>query len=229
MKRWNLKDYHDINAPCLFLNINNQEDIDAVKNHKGFKLIYFANARGNEFINELKGVENMVVKANPYLDVPEGIKVKEGSFEIKDYSMFKPNKLGDKIYCYVGNQNQKKWYGYERALKIQKQIDYEIIFGMQGHSIEYVKEQYYDNCFVNLNIETMGSCGHITIRELARMGRRTIINTRYNYPCTIPYGNYDDIPGLINEESKKIGTVQAGWDFHTVDGAWKNVSFWLET
>jgi len=226
MSRWGLKDYHDINAPCLFFNINNQEDIDAVKNHKGFKLIFFANARGNQFINHFKGISNMVVIANPYLDIPEGMKVKDGIFEIKDYSMFKPNKLGDKIYCYVGNNSQKNRYGYDRALKIQKRIGYEIIFGMQGHTMEYVKKNYYDNCFLNLNLNITGGGGHTTVRELARMGRRTIINTKFDYLCGLSYKDDDDIIRLINEESKKIGTIQAGVDYHTVGGEWLNVGFW---
>ena len=226
MERWGLKDYHDKNAPCLFLNINGKEDIDAVKNHKGFKLIFFANARGNQFINHFVGVRDLVVMSNPYLNIPDGIKVKDGFFEIKDYSMFKPNRLGDKIYSYIGNERQKEKYGYNILKNLQKSIKYEIIFGMQGNSIEYVKHNYYDNCFLNLNFNKSGGGGLTTVKELALMGRKTIMNTKFDYDCIIPYKD-DDIIKIINGEAKKIGTIQPGKDYHTIGPEWQYVSYWI--
>jgi len=231
MERWNLEDYHDKNAPCLFFNINNQEDIDAVKNHKGFKLILFANARGNQFINHFAGIENLVVIGNAYLNIPEGIKVKDTGnptpFEIKDYSMFQPNKLGNKIYAYVGNDKQKEKYGYNILKNLQKSIKTEIIFGLQGHTIEYVKEKYYDNCFLNLNFNRSGGGGLTTVRELALMGRKTIMNTKIDYDCIIPYKDDEDIIRIINEESQKIGTVRPGKDYHNIGPEWQHVDFWM--
>lgn len=228
MERWNLADYYDRDAPCLFFNINGEEDINAVKNHNGFKLIFFGNARGNQFIKSLIGIKDLIVIANPYLDIPKGIKVKDGGFEIKDYSMFKPNKLGNKIYSYIGNDAQKRKYGYEHLWEIQKKIGYDIIMAKNEHSMGYVKEKYYNQCFLNLNLNISGGGGMTTVRELALMGRKTVMNTKFNYPCIIPYKDDNDIVRIINEEAEKIGTMQPGEDYHTMGAEWQNEKYWIE-
>jgi len=231
MERWNLEDYHDKDAPCLFFNINGKEDIDAVKNHKGFKLIFFGNARGNQFIESLIGIKDLVVIYNGYLNVPKNIQIKDMGnatpFEIRDYSIFRPNKLGNKIYAYIGNDKQKEKYGYSILKNLQKSIKYEIIFGLQGHTIEYVKQNYYDNCFLNLNLNLSGGGGITTATELAFMGRKTIMNTKFRYPFIIPHENDEDIIRLINQEAQKINTIQPGFDHHTVGVEWQSETFWM--
>lgn len=227
MNRWNMVEYTDPNDPCLFFNINNQEDIDAVKQHKGFKLIFFANARGNQFINNFIGIDNLAVinANNGYLNIPNKIKSKKVMLELQDYSMFKPNPLGDKIYCYVCSDVRKSKYGYEMAQEIQKKIKWNIIFGMHPNSIEFIKENYYDNCFINLNLEETGGGGMNTVFELGRMGRKSICNSKHNYPSFIKYNTIDDIVNTIKEESKKIGTIQPSINFHE-DIDWQDLKYW---
>lgn len=226
MERWNLKDYHDINKPCYFCGIYNQEDIDAIKNHRGFKLVHFVNAHGNKFINNFVNLDNLVVRYHPYLKAPNSIIVKEAKFELKDYSMFKPNILGNKIYCYINSDKRKHIYGYEKAIQIQKRIKWEIIFGKLGHSIEDLKKNYYDKCFVNLNLNKTGAGGLTSATELGRMGRKTIINSKFNSEHLINYNNDEYIIELIEEESKKIGTLQREINHHTTGEEWLNVDFW---
>lgn len=227
MERWDLRDYYDINKPCLFFNINNQDDINVVKNHKGFKLIHFVNARGNQFIDKLTNIPDLVVNHNPYLKIIENIKYKYNvNFEIKDYSPFKPNILGDRIYCYVGNDKRKELYGYDLAKEIQKRIKFKILFGLQGGTIEHVKKNYYDNCFLNLNLEKSGGGGRTTLFELSLMGRKTIMNTKFNYESVIPYDNIDDAIDIITNESNKIGTLQKSINVHNVTDEWIYVDFW---
>ncbi len=226
MQRWNLKDYSDTSAPCLFFNINNKEDLDAVKNHEGFKLIFFANARGNQFINELTEIDNLAVINNAFLNMPEGINSRKILIELQDYSIFKPNILGNKIYCYVCSDIRKHKYGYQMALEIQKRVDWEIIFGTHPNSIEYIKENYYDNSFVNLNLEETGGGGMNTVFELGRMGRRSICNSKHDYPSFIRYKTIDDIIEIIESESKKIGTMQPSIKFHD-DVDWQDLKYWI--
>ncbi len=230
MERWGLKDYHDPHAPCYFFNINDRKDIEAVRRHKGFKLIHFVNARGDQFIDSLKGVPNTVIIGNPYLTKTDGHKIKwDVNFEIKDFSMFKPNPLGDKIYCYVGmgNKNEREW---DTAKEIQKMIDYEIIYGIQRAKRECVGmdevKAMYDKCFLNLNLERSGGGGLITATELGLMGRMTIMNTKSRRESIIPYRDIDEIVEIINRESKKIGTVQPAINPHNTGKEWLNVDFW---
>jgi hypothetical protein len=118
--------------------------------------------------------------------------------------------LGDKVYVYTGF---KKGYGQPWNLpminQIQKKIDFEIITTSHLEikdylPIEELKSQYYDNCFVSLNLS--GHRGMTTVRELGLMGRKTIINSnRYKYPCMIPYDNTQNLIEIIKSESLKIG------------------------
>lgn len=227
--RWGLVDYHDKTAPCFFFNINDQSDIDAVKSHEGFKLVFFANARGNDFINEFVGVPDLSVlnTRNAYLNIPKKIKSKELMIEFQHYMMFKPNVLGDKVYCYVGTEQRKHLYGYDLANRIQEKIPYEIVFGMHPNSLYHVKRTYYDNCFVNLNLELSGGGGLSTALELARMGRKTIYCGINNWPCFLRSATIDHIIRWIEIESNKIGTVQPEINIHDNKTDWQDVKFWL--
>lgn len=229
MNRWRLNEYNSIYEPCVFFGIYNEADIQSVLNHRGFKLICFTNAWCNNFIERFVGVDNLVVKTNTWVKKLDGIKYKDNViFEIKDYSMFRPNPLGDKIYCYVGNGKNVPKDGYERAKRLEKKIKYKILYGILGNSIKTIKENYYDKCFVNLNLSTDGGGGLTTVRELGLMGRLSIMNTEVKYPQIIPYEDDDDIVRIINEESKKIGSIQKGYDVHNTGEEWLNVDFWLQ-
>ena len=155
--------------------------------------------------------------------ISDKYKKKKGNIQIKDFSMFTPNKLGDKVYCYVGNRSVQDQYGYDLLEKLKKEIEFDVVYGFLGHSIEFVKENYYDNCFVNIKVRLMG--GMTTSTELAYMGRMTISNTKA--PFCINYT--DDILDIIREESKKIGTIQPSvvGDFFDVGAEWKQLEFWL--
>ncbi len=232
MGRWGLTDYHDIHTPCYFFNINNDKDIAAAKKHEGFKLIHFVNARGDQFIDRLKGIPDMVIIGNPYLTKIEGHNIKwEVNFELKDFSIFKPNPLGDKIYCYIGMGKEGK-RGWDIAKEIEKRIDLEIIYGIQRSKYQCVGMEevkvMYDKCFLNLNLDPSGGGGMITVTELGLMGRMTIMNTKFERESIIPYKDIDEIVEIINRESKKIGTVQPAMNPHNTGEEWLNVDFWLK-
>ncbi len=228
INRWGLKDYHDTNAPCYFFGFFNDEDIAAANKHKGFKLIHFVNARGNQFIGKLKSVPGMVVMGNPYLTKTEGYKVKHNvKFEIKDYSAFKPNVLGNMIYCYAPN----KKYNVSIAKEVEKRTGYKILYGHRKGkkgwvSIEDLKANCYDKCFLNLNLSSTGGGGFTTVKELGLMGRMTIMNTKIERESIIPYKDIDEIIEIINRESNKIGTIQPAIDPHNTGEEWLNVDFW---
>jgi hypothetical protein len=121
-------------------------------------------------------------------------------------------------------------FKYSFVSEIQKNIDYEIVFGGLGVevstyiNIESLKEQYYDKCFLNLNLSE--NHGFVTVRELGLMGRKTIMNTTYDFPSIMRYDNIDHIIQLINQESKKIGTIQDSINPHCQDDDWLFLDFW---
>ena len=224
-ERWNVVNYKDINMPCFFAGVYKQGDVDAINDHRGFKVVW--NTRWNNKIKDLfKGIhpENVIVCVG--MGVPfdlEGYRVKYASFEIKDFSMFRPNILGDKIYCYINSDKRKVMYGYDILEGINTGFD--VVYGRLGNTMEYVKKNYYDKCFVNIKIDKIG--GMTTSTELALMGRRSISNAPL--PFCEPYSNISDIKNIIEKESKKIGTIQPsqiGGYFDTGE-EWKNINFWL--
>lgn len=237
---WGLKPLYDTNKPCVFFGIGDHYDIDAVKNHKGLKIVWFHNARGNQYVHHFIGVENLVVLENPYLDVPEGMRKKKINIPYKDYSMFTPTPLGDKIYCYVGVKSREDEFQLDRIRDIAKNTPYELITGYLGLPMQEVKVKYYDECFVNINLNKSGGGGWTSIMELGMMGRKTISNTKFDYPSIINfkedcpndfptligYMKDEDIVRIILNEAKKIGTVQPQMSWQWATEEWLDTKFW---
>lgn len=78
-----------------------------------------------------------------------------------------------------------------------------------------------------MSLNLGGEGGMTTVRELAYMGRKTICNSLYKFPSLIPYRDQNDIIELINEESKKIGTIQPSIISHNINNEWLYTDFWI--
>lgn len=227
--RWKLSDYHDKDAPCIFIGAEQPQDIN---NHRGLKIIYIASEYDTSFLRYITPGDNIIIHDTPFRDNCIGFRIKRNvEIELKDYSIYKPNVLGDKVYTYLGTPDRGVEFGIDRVVNICKQAGYELIIGISDsvnnyQSSDSLKEKFYDKCFVNINLSR--GTGMTTVRELGLMGRRTITNSEYGFPSQIGYFNDDDIVRLINEEAKKIGTIQTSIDCHTVKDEWLNVDFWLK-
>ena len=148
-----------------------------------------------------------------------------------DYSLFKPTMLGDKIYIY-------RMDNYELMQNIQQKINFEIITtglvgGSKFYDLKYLKENFYDKSFLNLNLSRGTGLG--TAIELGLMGRKTIFKPtmqnniqRLELPIFIHYNTIDDIIEIINQESKKIGTIQPAIQSHNVGKEWLHLNFWIK-
>jgi hypothetical protein len=224
-ERWGVTTYRDLTAPCFFAGVYNMNDVKVINNHKGFKLIWNP-GRVREIFNHISP-QNVIVMEG-WVDcssINKRFKVKQSCIEIKDFSMFTPNPLGNKIYCYLGNSRLKEVMGYSFIESIRKKVLFEVIYGYQGHNIQYVKERYYDNCFVNIKPSITG--GFTTAQELAFMGRKTLSNAFAPF-CT-SYKSITEVIEFIQEESKKIGTIQPSCmgDFINMDEEWKQLNTWI--
>ena len=236
MERWGFKRYYDQNKPAVFFGIKNLPN--KYENHKSYKLIIPSSAKDIPNFNVLKNNEKTILVIDkekyPNYYIPENVLVKDETIEIKDYSMFTPNVLGDKIYYYSGFKNgwSGRW-GEDVIKEIQKNINFEIITTSHinksdMYSEKYLKENFYDKTFLNLNLSEEN--GMTTVREMGLMGRKTITmrkNNYYDYSCIINCESIEDIVKNINEESKKIGSIQKSMDSHTVGDEWLNLNYWL--
>lgn len=227
-KRWGFKDYTDPNKPCFFWGIIGEEHV--INSHKGLKIVAPITSLDCEHASNLTPSENLFLWDDIYLKVGSEYKRKAVRPEIKDYSLFQPNVLGDKIYAYMRDPHEFKLSTIKR---IQKNINFEIVttnlvsYEIENYlPIETLKEKYYDKCFLSINLS--GRVGFTTITELAWMGRKTICNAEYpHFISTIKYKDEDDIIRIINEEAKKISTVQPSISCHTTGEEWIEVDFWL--
>ena len=239
MDRWGFKDYHDTDKPAVFFGLDSPDMFEKFKKHKGYKI--FLPSTPNE-LNYRQLIEAAPEKTIMIWsgDGAEKIK-KEINFlkyssdivEIKDYSIFKPNTLGDKIYYYSGFKNGWSSWSQDIIKEIQKNVDFELFttehnYIQDYHDITYLKNNYYDKAFLNLNI--LGKHGMTTVIEMGLMGRKTITmrnKKRYNYNSFIDCSNIEEIVKHINIESKKINTLQEKIDVHTLGNEWIDLNFWL--
>jgi hypothetical protein len=233
MKRWGFVEYTNIHEPVVFFGCALSQEI--IQKHQGFKIIFPAGPSDKINWNIISNRKNLfVVSGIDNFSAPKGILVKHLLLETKDYSLFKPNVLGNKIYYYSGFNEWKGHAHPELIRKIQDKIGYEIITTQHMHLHNYfdivkLKKEYYDKVFLCLNLRN--DAGMTTTRELGLMGRKTIMNTHLYknlYKGIIPWKESgEDIIRIINEEAKKIGTIQPSIQSHTMTtDAWLHTSFW---
>jgi hypothetical protein len=260
LSRWGLVDYYDVNKPCVFFGGRNLSPL--IQKHNSYKIIIptfpydvpdtsIVTNREKLFIispplSELEPLST----CSPYAPYPAGGGIyypgegkiddvsvynratKNITIELKDYSLFKPNVLGDKIYCYTGFINgwNYPWQG-DKILELQKNINFEIITTNHQHlsdyhDIDFLKENFYDKCFLNLNF-SIEPHGMSTVIEMGLMGRKTILNENYyKFPSILRHLDDAHVVHLINRESKKIGTVQPSMNAHTAGDEWLDTDFW---
>lgn len=222
LDRWSFNEYHDSKAPCLFFGAMGQ--IEKINNHEGFAFVHLINPDDAFYVKFLHlNRDNLFFFDDPYLGSNLKVKKKNALIQFKDFSIFKPNTLGDKIYCYNPSLNDRI-----KLAEVQKNVNFEILTAGSDKSnikdIFYIKEHYYDKSFININLEGRG--GMTTLREMAYMGRKTIGNSLYKFPSFISYKDINHIVEIINQESKKIGTIQPAIISHNVNDEWLNVDFW---
>jgi len=230
LKKYELNEYYDIQKPAIFFGA--RESSNLINHHQGVKIILPATP--DDYPN-IDNYQNTFFICSDNYNLPKGVPRKSLTPEIKDYNMFTPNILGDKIYFYSGFKN-----GWDKndplVNEIQKQIDYEIITTSHQNIKDYynisnLKSQFYDKCFLNLNLTGNGLS---TVIELGLMGRKTIFKPsnfnniqRIEFPNFIYYNTLEDIFEIIKNESKKIGTIQPSINAHNVGDEWLDLDYWV--
>ncbi len=228
-ERWQLQRYHDIRQPALFVGMYNESDIEVLRKHKGFKVVWLTGAdrRNVEQVLAvpdvvfclsdigLQWLKRKVTKMPPY---------RIARIPIKDYSAFKPVKLGENVYCYVGKGNNKGKFEEKLLREIAAKSRHPFIYGIQGQPITEVQTKYYAQSFINIKLNPFA--GTTTAYEMAFMGRRSVSNM--NEEWYLNWQTADDVVRLIEQESKLIGVTPNALvpDGHFVGEEWKQTEFW---
>ena len=214
-KKWNLKKYYNPNKPSVFLGLFSDDDFDLFNNHKSLAVFLPA---GGEILREtdklLKALKN---KEDSHI-VSYG---KIGSFfknnsiffhelniSVKSYDDFTPVRLGNKVYYYLGvNGDRHLELGYEEIIKpLIDEFGEELFTTAQNMPIDKLHENFYKDCF--LYIQPQPSSGLTTMFELGHMGIMTASNFTNELPNVINYKSLEDLKKIIENEKKKIGTIQ---------------------
>lgn len=210
--RWNLEKYTDSNKPCVFFGLYTEEDRKAFLNHKSYSIVIWG---GGEFNDEnvifastkekaiLVGYGWMIEKYQKL-----GISYQKLIVPVKDYSMFKPSTLGDKVYVYAGiHGNRHGYFKWGSIIKpLMKEYGEDRFIYTSFRNINELVEEYYNNCFLYIKPNERG--GSTAMWELGLMGRKTVANSQGNLPNVVGYKNLDEIKRIIDIEAKKIGTIQ---------------------
>jgi len=224
-QKWNVVPYYDINASAIFLGVYDDDDVSVINKHQGLKVVWnTGQLRGCFMRIDPKNVVVINSDRQRIASLKERYRLKKTMFPIKDFSDFKPVPMGDKIYCYLGAERMKREYGYDVIEKFKEISPFEIIYGFLEHSVEYVRDNYYASCFINIKPSIYG--GNTSAIEMAYMGRYTIANIPS--PFYLGYAELDDMLAIVMNESKKIGTIPnpvIGKFFDTGD-EWMDDDFW---
>jgi hypothetical protein len=247
-KRWGLYDYYDMDAPCLFFGCWEQQL--KINDHSGYKILVFSSHTDANWFNgcnekyfqhKITNYDKLIVSKSATFKSINGVKTKFLSnqgigFEIKDYSIYQPKVLGDKIYVYLAAPDRKDEFFFNTIERISKKIPFEIIYGIKdGGPNEFDSEEHmltvYDQCFLNINFN-LGK-GLTTVAEMAYKGIKTLANKdrtlTNHWACMIDcdINNDDQIISLIMEESHKIGSKQPPINIHEVGNEWQDLKFWI--
>ena len=205
-------EHYLIDSPCIFLGIYNEEDYLKILNHKSYALIIWGGSDSLPNRGMIQKIAKLDKKKYFNISISKDIFNSLNLCNIKsslvrwhflDKSLFYPVKKGKCIYIYLPNKYEHK-YGYKIYEKLRRKlIKYDFIVG-DGNISYNNMHNIYSKCFIGLRlIKRDGSA--TTVQELGLMGIKCVHNG--GSLSALPWRNIDDIVKHIDNESKKIGTI----------------------
>ena len=203
-KKYNLRDYTDINKGVVFNGMYNERDYQAAVNHRGHLTIVWC---GTDALN--------IHRFNKYLPhLSKARHIAKSEFISKDLEEYgiphiilpiTPTEIiknqqprGDKIYIY--STAAKENYGYQMLDKIKKETRLDIVESTYNKYTSEELTEVYKQCFIGLRLTKHDGLPN-TVVELGLMGRRSVYNGLL--PSAIPYKDVDDVIRIIKEEYEK--------------------------
>lgn len=202
LERWGLTRYKNNNDPCVFFGVYSTADVELIKSHTGYKVVIFVGADVPN-IQRIKGINN-VLYASDKVNILEIYKANKLPYfdkiiPVKDYSEFTPCEKGDKIYVYINNNQEGNKVKHMVGL-LEPAINYfgkdKFLFGVHGHTMEEMIEEYYKKSFLNIQLNPYA--GFASALEMAYMGRKSVSNNPA--PFCINYKTPNSIIEIIKNE-----------------------------
>ena len=247
---WNLRDYDNTEEPTVFYGLyfdwdgdkkwmkESSIDIETYNNHKGFKILLCGAVeyRGGQFNKIDKESLNLVAVDDWEVEASKTLKLPYKHLKVPyfDFDKYQSTPLGDKIYSHIPlRENSGEWgknfenmFQYEKLMKL---FGEDMFCFPKEWTAPYEMLPYFNQSFVNIKPHKVR--GAVTSWKLGCMGRNTITTNNQTAPNWIHYTSDDELKRLVDEESKKIGTVQNGVSekvksyFHQSDD-WLHKDYW---
>ena len=247
LERWNLRLYDNPEEPALFWGLypdwdeelkcekDSSPDVDAYNSHNSFKALIPGGVEWKRGMFDLIDTKNINLVAVDEIEIGINEKYNLPHKFIKipyfDFDKYEPTVLGDKIYSHIPlRENSGDW-----GKNFEKMFHYERLMNLFGEDRfcfpkEWVTPQecikYFNQSFVNIKPHLIR--GFNTSWKLGSMGRNTITTNITSAPNYLHYDSDDELKKLVDEESKKIGTIQENklWDYFHQSDDWLHEEYW---
>ena len=228
LKKYSLKDYVDVNKPCIFNGLYTTQDYMSLINHKSHKTVVWCGSDAqhmNKNLIDRAGKIRHIAKSKFISEtltkqgIPHIVLPITPTSSIKNYK----EKKGENIYFYRGENRVK--YGGDLVDVIKKRTNYNII---EADSKTFKKDELnsvYESSFIGLRLTKHDGLPN-TVLELGLMGRNCIHNG--NTPNSLNYKTVDDIITHIDNEFKNRNensesVVDDVYNFLNINSNWLDV------
>lgn len=212
--KYRFEEYTDSNRPALFFGAYSQGDRDAIVQHTGKKIVWFAGADATMFTDPSFLKDAIVIAESKWiqhdLDV-RGIKYESISLIMDDVYNWHPAPLGKSLYWYGGRNSR---YGKRYLNDVRKAFpDLDIIIHDKDTVPRNEMPSVYERCFAGIRpVEHDGMSQ--SVAELALMGRMSVWNmeTPFSVPFQGSTGLIEAIAELRKGYNWKLTAKRArGW------------------
>ena len=214
-KKYNLKDYFDINSPCLFFGMYNDEDLKKIKTHHGLKIIIWCgsdansdNSHSSQTINEIKNLSN-IIHISKSMSTFNSLKKNNISSILVDYNivdtlLFYPipkTELGRNIFIFNGqHKGRGHIYGEKYYLEVMKKLPrYNYVLSNTLNAKWEDMPNIYKQCFIMMRLTSHDGNAN-SVQECEAM-EIPVIHNQSDYG--LKWRNIDDIVQHI----KNVSTV----------------------
>ena len=227
LSTWNLREYDNPEEPAFFWGLQLDWDHENVKEyrrksvdadlyvkHKGFKILHFVGGEYNNGLLHLVDKKNAKVLCTDVSEVWLCKKLQMSYKHLKisyfDLDFHTPTKLGDKIYSHVGDERERI---ENITFEYKKLLD---LFGKENFCISdkwVVMDEllnFFNQSYCNIKPHPIRA--NVSAWRLGLMGRKTIQRENKRWadqgPHYIYYKDDKELVKLVEQESKKVGTLQ---------------------